>query len=87
MEGFGVDYRTPRPPFILAKLAWKNGLSFFLQPIWDVVCILVRTMAALFGFSPGFFGHQEYFEEDVEYVYYPAIEIVEDVGVGADEYL
>ncbi|MCJ1385635.1 hypothetical protein MMC17_008758 [Xylographa soralifera] len=57
MEGYGVDYNAPRPPFVFAKLLWRSPLGVPLQSLYFVLSVLVRLFAAVFGFSAGFFGH------------------------------
>ena len=94
MTGFGVDYTTPRPPFILAKLIWRNGLSIVISPMWFVLQVIVRFIAGVFGFSAGVFGHASDRREAVadantaNWIFRAGV--VEDgpvLGMGADEIL
>ena len=57
MEGYGVDYNAPRPPFVLAKLFWRSPLGLPLQAVYFLLSVLVRLFAGMLGFSAGFFGH------------------------------
>lgn len=56
MEGYGVDYNAPRPPFVLFKLLWKSPVGVLLQSLWFVISVLVRLFSGVFGFGAGFFG-------------------------------
>ena len=59
MVGYGVDYQTPRPPFVIFRSLWQHSLSIWLRPLWLVLCVFVRFFAGVFGFSAGFFGHSD----------------------------
>ena len=88
MVGFGVDCNAPRPPFILAKLVWRNGLRAIIHPLWLVLQIVVRFFASVFGFGAGVFGHSGDRGSAANWVFKPGIVQGEDVpGMDADEYL
>ncbi|KAL8948050.1 MAG: hypothetical protein Q9222_005731 [Ikaeria aurantiellina] len=49
MIGYGVDIDAPRPPFVLAKVAWRNaGVGMLIQ--------VVRFWAGVVGWVMGFGG-------------------------------
>ena len=81
MEGFGVDYHRPRPPFIIFKLSWKNVLAPLVLPAWFSFCVFVRFVSAVFGLEPGVFGHGD------ELAPPTMTPIVGDLGFGDDEVL
>ena len=54
-----MDYNAPRPPFVFAKLLWRSPLGRPLQSLYFVLSVSVRLFAGLFGFSAGFFGHED----------------------------
>lgn len=91
MEGYGVDYNAPRPPFILAKLLWRSPLGFPLQLLWFGISVLVRLFASVFGFSAGFFGFGDdgVVEANGPWVYRevkaPPLGSRGDVGLGWDD--
>jgi len=92
IEGYGVDYNAPRPPFLLAKLLWRSPLGMPLQSLYFVLTVLVRLFSSIFGFSAGFFGHSDgnvvdrrpwiYTEAEVGTVEWP-----DDGRMERDEYL
>ena len=59
MMGYGVDYRTPRPPFVLFKLLWRYSIGIWVRPLWLVLRIFVRFFAGILGSGAGFFGHAD----------------------------
>ena len=81
MEGFGVIYGAPRPPFILAKMFWRKALSAFLLPTWFVVGVVFRFVATVCGFDPWMFVHWE------EQARTTARASASVMGFGADELL
>ncbi|MCJ1282509.1 hypothetical protein MMC26_001832 [Xylographa opegraphella] len=93
MDGYGVDCNAPRPPFVLAKLLWRSPLARPLQSLYFVLGVLVRLLAALFGFGAGVFGHpgESVGEPRQAWVYREAevgsVGGFDDGLMGADEYL
>ena len=98
MYDYGVDIDAPRPPFILPQLFWRySGVGALAGLAWYWICVLMRLLASVGGFSPGIFGHRDdaYTMEKIKYVFTPGVELVtgplwdkaNDWGFGTDEYL
>lgn len=94
MDGYGVDYNAPRPPFVLFKLLWRSPVSAPLQSLWFVIGALVRLLSGILGFGAGFLGRGDgkgvhdqgawtYGEGSVP----PLRSWGEDAAIGSDEYL
>lgn len=94
MDGYGVDYNAPRPPFVLFKLLWRSPVGAPLQSLWFVISIFVRLFSGIFGFGAGLFGWGDgksvndqgawtYGEGGVP----PIRSWGEDAAIGSDEYL
>ena len=86
MVGYGVDYQSPRPPFVIFRFLWQYSLGIWFRPLWLVVCVFVRFFAGAFGFSAGFFGHLD----DVTTDWTAPVDSAKSVtveGMDGDEYI
>jgi hypothetical protein len=55
VDGYGIEYNAPRPPFILSQLLWKSALGVPFQWLWFMTGVFVRFLSGIFGFSAGWF--------------------------------
>lgn len=93
MDGYGVDYTAPRPPFVLFKLLWRSPVGAPLQSLWFVISLFVRLFSGIFGFGAGFFGSGDGKAVNGQgpWTYGEAAAPVQswgdDAAIGSDEYL
>ena len=91
MYGYGVDYNSPRPPFILAKLLWRYLLDdsplgwLFLRPLLFVFSMMKDAVQWSFTADDGGGGGQKFHDNPLPSSRKWIREAV--VGIGADEYL
>ncbi|KAL8768639.1 MAG: hypothetical protein Q9209_005198 [Squamulea sp. 1 TL-2023] len=77
MEGFGVDFTAPRPPFVLAKVIWRKlGIGLVVE--------VVRFWAGLLGWIVGFGEGRQPVSRDQRI---PRPEWGPDLSMMDDEYL
>lgn len=55
MVGYGVDINAPRPPFVLAKVAYKyTVVGTVVAPLYHLARVMVKLGASLVGYLVGF---------------------------------
>ena len=55
MVGYGVDINAPRPPFVLAKVAYQyTAFGTLVAPFYHLARLMVNLGASLVGYLLGF---------------------------------